>query len=117
MSRVFVTQKPYTRMRDGAVRYIKDISPAKQYGELVYMANRGDIPEDELAAADLVWKLRALLSGFTRHDYLLPMGHPTVMMIAGCIAAEQTGGEVKILVWNKEAHNYDVFRLDLNAQP
>jgi hypothetical protein len=116
--RVFVVQEPlYKDNRSGEIRSKFSLDPAKNFGELVYILNWSD--PSELSVQQMVWKVRRELQGFTEHDYLLMVGNPTAMALSAVIAAEHTGGILKLLYWDNVRGGgvYRAETVDVNAQP
>jgi hypothetical protein len=94
MARVFVIQEgPPTR----------DISGAAYYGSLeTIIPARWSV----MATSKVISTLREKLRGFCDEDFLLPMGDPSIMIMAGAIAAAYNHGKVRILKWDNKAHAY-----------
>ena len=118
--RVFVVQDPLRHsVAPGGTRPKFDLTPAKEFGELTFCLDWADTRHG-FDCDQLLWKLRAALRGFTADDFLLMTGNPTAMALAAIVAAENSGGRLRLLVWTKEGPSegyYNVCDIDINAQP
>lgn len=109
---VYVTQKPPAF---NGRRYI-DLSPAKRFGELVYLSNRVEVEEG--SEQSLLWKFRERMKTFdSRLDYILPLGHTMTMAVASIVAVENGNGTIRIMQWNKLIRDYAICTIDVHAQP
>lgn len=89
-----------------------DTRDALRYGELrMLFENAG---EPAVAPARMLQEVRRLLSGYTEHDYLLPVGSPALIGTATTVAARQSGGVVNFLLWDKRARCYMTSTIDFN---
>lgn len=104
--RVFVVNEP--AKRDGSKTI--DLSPACEHGELVFLSPAGDVPMDLEPAVE---RMTRLLSTFTGHDFLLPVGHPMMIALAGAIAARASGGRLCMLIWKGGLGRYVPVSADL----
>lgn len=122
MNKVYVTTHP-TRIdrRDGVRRPI-DITQAAEYGELVVLLPEGML---SLTPAPTVRELRYGLRDFTDDDYLLPLGDPALIAMAGALCAFANNGRFKVLRWNRPLYNdeglverggYIPIQVDLNIK-
>lgn len=96
---VYVTQEPQAR----GGRPMMDLSPAQEYGEMVFLLPPGPVA---LSPAPMIRDLRRALEGFTEDDYLLALGDPVAIGAATAVAAERTGGKVRMLRWDRRDHRY-----------
>ena len=46
------------------------------------------------------------LKDFNSDDYLLAIGNPTAMVVAGVIAAQNNNGQIKMLYWDSKIKDY-----------
>lgn len=105
MSKVFVPQVP-SRFEKG-VGWVPqvDLSAAGKFGEIIVMlppeANR--LHTSPLAAA-----LREKMSDFSKEDYLVAVGDPTIIGVAAALAAVKTGGLLRFLKWDRQTSDYIV---------
>lgn len=103
MSRVFVVHEPVRLNHDtGVVERTHDLSPAAEYGELVFLM-QGRSP---LTPQPVIYSLKQKLYGFNDDDYLLPIGHPALIGWATTIAASYNRGHVRMLIWESKIRKY-----------
>ena len=95
MNRVFVVQEPID-FSTGERKI--DISPAAKHGEIIFLCPIGSIPYD---LSLWITRMKEQLQDFSDADFILLTGHPTLMCIAACIAAEYNDGFIKFLRWHK----------------
>lgn len=81
-----------------------DVRPAMEYGDLEVLVQRPGEPS--LAPVPLVQELRHGLRNFGPDDYLLPTGSPAVIAAAAAIAARQSGGTLRVLLWDRHEKRY-----------
>lgn len=108
--RVFVVQEP-RRLDPGSATMHKtiDLSPAEDYGALHFLFSDDRPPRDQNA---VILHLMRALDDFTENDYLLPTGAPCLIVWAGIIAANKTGGRLQLLEWERRPQQYRVVRAD-----
>jgi len=111
-SRVFVVQRPTYRDRktgDWITKY--DLTPAKEFGELVDVLPVGQTfwdAETMVAQADRI--LNATTHEFDpKEDYILAIGDPIAIAVVAMIAG--TYGDVRILKWDRKAQSYQPFTI------
>jgi hypothetical protein len=109
MSRVFVVNEPTT---DSGTRTM-DISPASDHGELVFLNPPGNPPHD---LTQNIERMKELLRDFTPQDFLLPVGHPMLIALAGAIAARSSGGKIAMLLWKGRDACYRPVVADIGTQ-
>lgn len=105
MSRVFIVQKQGRWARNGEFEPKYDFSSAEEYGEFVYLLSptaRATNPDSVLE------ELREQLETFAPEDYLLPVGNPCFIGWASALAADQTDGRLRYLVWSARHSQYEV---------
>ena len=81
-----------------------NILGAAQYGELKFLLP--ELSQIIFSPGPMIFKLRKLLKNFTKEDFLLLTGDPALILIAGVIASETTGGKFKLLKWDKQELRY-----------
>jgi len=115
-ARVYVTQKPPTARQGNLVYFHIDLTPASKLGDIHFLSNRGDVERGTVQS--LLWAFRSKLKEYDcEKDYILPIGHTITMAIAAIVAAENGQGMIQILQWDKRIREYEIFKLDLHAQP
>lgn len=103
-ARVFVPQVP-SRFDPPTQLWVPtvDLTAANKFGEVVVMlppaANR-------LHTAPLVAAIKERMADFAPHDYLVAVGDPSLMVIAGCVAARKNLGRLRLLKWDRRAKDY-----------
>ena len=100
MAKVYVVQEVANR----------NVLPAQQYGELTLMLPPGDVV---LSAAPTVKRLRRHLKDYTDQDFILTMGDPIAIALAGAIASESNAGKVNFLKWDRQEKRYYPIEIDL----
>lgn len=82
---------------------VYDISPAEQFGQLVYLLPPTATPWASHAILDRLWEG---LQGFRDGDYLLMIGNPVLCGLATSVAAEVNDGRVGFLQWSGRDRSY-----------
>lgn len=115
---VYVCQEPLTMRRGKPVKRIDlEAAGATQFGDLRYVLSWKDTQVIEPRADRLVWKIRQALRDFSEHDFIIPIGDPTVIQLVGIIAGELAGGRYRVLQWDNQLGRYDVIEVDIHCQP
>ena len=81
----------------------RNVLPAKKFGELILMLPPGDVV---LSAAPTVSRLKKKLKDFKDGDYILTMGDPIAIALAGAIASDINNGKVNFLKWDRQERVY-----------
>jgi hypothetical protein len=80
-----------------------NMQPAEKFGELVVLlppnANR-------LHIVPLLEALKSGMVSFTKDDWLVAVGDPSLLSAAACIAARKTGGLLRLLKWDRMTSDY-----------
>ncbi len=101
MSKVFVIQDDPK----------KNILPAMDFGELVYLLPHGQIGEVTDVVVD---NMANKLDGFnSEQDTLLLIGDPTLIGIASALVSHVTNGYFSVLKWDRIDKRYTKIELDL----
>ena len=66
-----------------------------------------------LASGPLTFKLKQELKDFNDDDYLLLIGDPAIIAVAGAIAADVNNGRFKVLKWDRNEMKYYDIEIDL----
>jgi len=82
-----------------------DLSPAEQYGELVFLLSPISTPSKSEKA---ITELRKKLRNFSDDDYLLLIGNPCFIGFSCAIAADINEGRVSMLQYNGSQGKYYV---------
>src|SRR5512145_1684489 len=110
MNKVYVTTHPTRRGLDGVHRPI-DITAAAAFGELVELLPPMMM---SLTPVPTVRELRRGLREFGDDDYLLPLGDPSLIAMAGAACAFANAGRFKVLRWDRQSSRYIPIQIDLN---
>jgi len=91
----------------------KNIRSAEKFGDLkiVLPDNRQIV----LSSGPLTFKLKQELKDFNDDDYLLLIGDPAIIAVAGAIAADVNNGRFKILKWDRNEMKYYDIEIDLRS--
>ncbi len=104
MNKVYVVQNQHSKNRvTGKMEQRFDLTPAEDYGELEFLLEPTDIPFQSVQVID---KLHTKLADFTEEDYLLLIGNPCLIGWSVAIAAQFSGGRVKLLQWHTQSRSY-----------
>lgn len=104
MSKVYAPQVP-SKYDPATKLWVPSINlePATEFGELVVMlppnANR-------LHINPLIVALREQMKDFTKDDYIIAVGDPSLIAAASCIAVRKTSGLLRILKWDRQTSSY-----------
>ncbi len=108
MSKVYVPQVPSTLV-SGVWQPKYDLSAVEEFGELTVLLEPGNTELSlAQAAADQIGDAMAFAG---REDYLLPMGDPVLIAVAAAVFAENTGGLIRLLRWDRWARRYVLFEI------
>ena len=89
----------------------RNIRSAEKFGDLkiVLPDNRQIV----LSSGPLTFKLKQELKDFNDNDYLLLIGDPAIIAVAGAIASENNNGRFKVLKWDRNETRYYDIEIDL----
>ena len=92
----------------------RNIRSAEKFGDLkiVLPDNRQIV----LSSGPLTFKLKHELKDFNDNDYLLLMGDPAIIAVAGAVASDVNGGRFKILKWDRDEKKYYDIEIDLRGR-
>ena len=92
----------------------RNIRSAEKFGDLkiVLPDNRQIV----LSSGPLTFKLKHELKDFNDDDYLLLMGDPAIIAVAGAVASDVNGGRFKILKWDRDEKKYYDIEIDLRGR-
>ena len=104
MAVVYIPQEPRKRdQKTGQWIQAFDLSPAKKFGDLKVLLPHGWLPID---TEPMLKNIQDGLKDFNSDDYLLAIGNPTAMVVAGVIAAQNNNGQIKMLYWDSKIKDY-----------
>ena len=101
---VYIPQVP-SRYDRGLGAWVPTVTThdAERFGKVVVMLP----PEaSRLHVSPLLAALRERMSSFGPEDYLLAMGDPTLLAAAAVIASRQSGGDLRLLKWDRMSSSY-----------
>ena len=89
----------------------RNIRSAEKFGDLKVL-----LPDNKqivLSSGPLAHKLTKELSTFNDDDYLLLIGDPAIIAVAGAIASKMNGGRFKVLKCDRDEKRYYDIEIDL----
>ena len=89
----------------------RNIRSAEKFGELKVL-----LPDNKqivLSSGPITQKLRKEWSTFCDDDYLLLIGDPAIIALAGAVVSEMNRGKFKILKWDRDEKRYYDIEIDL----
>lgn len=103
MSTVYCPQRP-ARWDGDAKLWIPtvNINPATKWGELKIMFDQSVSRGTEVPTE----AMRKIMADFTKDDFVCAIGDPALLAIACCLAVQKTGGLLRLLRWDRQAHEY-----------
>jgi len=113
MNRVYITQSPLRRNREGQMVHMYDLSAAREYGHLEILVPSGPVAID---SEHVTRTLRNRLGGFRSDDHLLCLGDPVVISAAAAIVADVNEGIIPLLVWDKHTKKYLSVRANIHSR-
>ena len=91
----------------------RNVRSAEKCGDLKIL-----LPDNKqivLSAGPLTHKLRKELSTFCDDDYLLLIGDPAIIALAGAVVSEANRGRFKVLKWDRDEKKYYDIEIDLRG--
>ena len=92
----------------------RNIRSAEKFGDLKIC-----LPDNRqmiLSSGPLTFKLQQELKNFNDNDYLLLIGDPAIIAVAGAIASENNNGRFKVLKWDRNEMKYYDIEIDLRGK-
>ena len=89
----------------------KDILSAEEYGKLVPLIPPGF--QLLLSSDSVVQQLQDGLKDFSKDDYLLLIGDPSIIGIACSVASDINMGYYKVLKWDRKREKYHPIEIDI----
>jgi len=108
--RVFVVQNQH-RWDARTERLVEkyDLSPAREFGELVYLLGPKAAP---FRPDTVVPELKEKLETFGDEDFLLLIGNPVLIGLASILAAEANEGSLTMLQWSGKDQKYMPIKIE-----
>jgi len=91
----------------------RNIRSAEKFGDLKVV-----LPDNKqivLSSGPLTFKLKHALKDFNDNDYLLLMGDPAIIAVAGAVVSNVNGGKFKVLKWDRDEKKYYDIEIDLKG--
>ena len=108
---VYITQEVMKRdFATGNFIPTMDFRKALEYGSLEVCLPLGRV---SLTPGPTVQILSSKLRNFCDDDYLIAVGDPSVIAMAGAIAANNNMGRFKMLKWDRDTKQYIAVSVDL----
>ena len=92
----------------------RNIRSAEKFGDLKVV-----LPDNKqivLSSGPLTFKLKHELKDFNDKDYLLLMGDPAIIAVAGAVVSDVNGGRFKVLKWDRDEKKYYDIEIDLRGR-
>ena len=92
----------------------RNVRSAEKFGDLKVV-----LPDNKqivLSSGPLTFKLRHELKDFNDKDYLLLMGDPAIIAVAGAVVSDVNGGKFKVLKWDRDEKKYYDIEIDLRGR-
>ena len=92
----------------------RNVRSAEKFGDLKVV-----LPDNKqivLSSGPLTFKLKHALKDFNDNDYLLLMGDPAIIAVAGAVASDVNGGKFKVLKWDRDEKRYYDIEIDLRGR-
>lgn len=113
MPKAFIINEPLTRdPLTGRMDRKMDLSKAEDYGEIVHVLPAGTLMND---LDHMIEEMHRVLADYTEEDYLVLVGNPIAICVAGMIAGARTEGRINVLRWHNRHQCYEAVALDALA--
>ena len=89
-----------------------NLLPAVEFGEIDILLPEGQVV---FSTERTIKRLQINLRKYTFEDYLLMVGDPAAIAMAGAIATEQNRGRMQLLKWDRQEHRYFVIKVDIHG--
>ena len=91
----------------------RNVRSAEKFGDLKVC-----LPDNKqivLSSGPLAFKLKQVLRDFNDDDYLLLMGDPAIIAVAGAIVSDVNNRKFKVLKWDRDDKKYYDIEIDLRG--
>lgn len=102
--KVYVVQQHLAKNDKGVLEPKFDLTPAAEFGELVYILKTDAKPQD-LDPQDDLKTIRKAMQGIQECDYILPIGSTIFIALVAIVASEYCAN-VTFLYWNGRLKEY-----------
>tara|TARA_R100000306_G_C4359463_1_gene134537 strand:- start:341 stop:655 length:315 start_codon:yes stop_codon:yes gene_type:complete len=92
----------------------RNVRSAEKFGDLKVL-----LPDNKqivLSSGPLTHKLQKELKDFNENDYLLLIGDPAIIAVAGAIVSNINNGKFKVLKWDRDEKKYYDIEIDLRGK-
>jgi hypothetical protein len=100
---VYVPQEILYKNSKGALVPKFSLHKAEEFGDLQVLLPYGNVM---LSPQPMIARLRKALQHFSDEDYILAVGDPAAIGATVGIAANNNGGKVSLLRWDRRSNNY-----------
>lgn len=102
--RVYVVQNQH-RWSDSEGKFVPkfDFTPAQEFGSLEFILGPTAGPFDP---DSVLLTIHESLKDFKPEDYLLLVGNPVLIGLCVAVAAQNTGGDIRMLQWSGKSRKY-----------
>ena len=90
-----------------------NVRSAEKFGDLKIMLS--DRKQMILASGPLTFELQKQLKDFNDNDYLLLIGDPAIIALAGAIVSDINNRKFKVLKWDRDEKRYYDIEIDLRG--
>ena len=112
--RVFILQEPQARDEaTGKMKSLMNFSAALEWGEPVVCLPPGPVALSPYPTKEA---LKECLKDFTDDDYIICVGDPSLIFMAGMVACDLNRGRAKILKRDKEARKYILVEINIHQR-
>jgi hypothetical protein len=96
------------------VQEVKGINllPATEFGDIEILLPQGQVA---FSSGPTIKRLYTNLRKYTSEDYLLMIGDPAAIALAGAVANNISNGIIRLLKWDKQERKYFVINADLRG--
>lgn len=109
-AKVYIPNEPMGRNDGGDWRRKVNLSPARDYGDLVFLTPAGQLPEDP---APTLASIAAGMANYTERDYVVFLGDSRAIAWTCAIAAQKADGLLRLLLWNRDQRRYDLSEVQI----
>jgi hypothetical protein len=109
--RCFILQEPKRKDRDtGQMVSVMNFGRVSEFGDPVVCFTHHQV---SLIPHPTKERLKDLLRDFTDEDYIVAVGDPTLIFLAGMVVSDLNRGCCKMLKYDKEARSYTKIQFDI----
>lgn len=104
MPKVYVPQIPSRFDKTSGIWVPQvNINAAKRYGDIIEILP----PEaSRLHVAPLITVIREAMKSYSKDDFIVALGDPTIIAITACMAFMHAGALLRLLKWDRQTGDY-----------